>query len=127
MEISYLTHFFPKGLLEYFDIIDFKELSKKETQESCYEILLEEKNIILGDIDASLYESKGFTIVSLQDFPIRGKAVYLKFKRRRWRLKTDKNKIIRNEFSYVAVGSGFTHELSDFLKGIDQYKGRYSQ
>ena len=127
MDLTYLSHFFPKGLLEYFDIIDFKELLNEETIEDHYEIVLEEKNIILGDIDASLYESKGFTNVSLQDFPIRGKAVYLKFKRRRWRLKTDKNKIIRNEFSYVAVGSGFTHELSDFLKGIDQYKGRYSK
>ena len=117
MDISYLIHFFPKGLLDYFDIIDFKELIKEDTKECYYEVLLEEKNIILGDYEPSLYESKGFTSVSLQDFPIRGKAVYLKFKRRRWRLKTDKNIIIRNEFSYVAAGSGFTQELSDFLKG----------
>jgi len=125
MEPRYLSHIFPKGLLEHFQIIEFKELYNEKEESEFYEIVLEENNVILGDIDQSLYESKGFTEVVLQDFPIRGKAVFLRFKRRRWRLKTDKNSIIRNDFSFVAVGSGFTKELSDFLKESGRYTGRY--
>jgi hypothetical protein len=51
-----------------------------------------ENNKILGDFDPNLYESKGFNEVVLQDFPIRGKDVFLRFRRRRWRLKSDKAK-----------------------------------
>lgn len=101
------------------------ELCNVSEKTMLYEIQLEENNTILGDYDQSLYESKGFTEVVLQDFPIRGKAVFLRFKRRRWRLKSDKSKIIRNDFSFVAVGSGFTQELSDFLKDSGRYTGRY--
>lgn len=125
MELDYLSYIFPKGLLDHFKITGFLELCNLGDRTAFYEIHLEEKNMILGDIDQSLYESKGFTEVVLQDFPIRGKAVFLRFKRRRWRLKSDRGKIIRNDFSFVAVGSGFTQELSDFLKDSGRYKGRY--
>ena len=90
-----------------------------------FEIYLEEHNVILVDCDKSLYESKDFTEITLQDFPIRGKAVYLKIRRRRWRHKPDPKKIIRNDFSFVAEGAGFTRELSDFLKGTGRYQGGY--
>lgn len=125
MESEYLSHIFPKGLLEHFKVTAFIELENTVEKTMFYEIHLEENNKILGDYDQNLYESKGFTEVVLQDFPIRGKAVFLRFKRRRWRLKDDKTKIIRNDFSFVAVGSGFTQELSDFLKDSGRYKGRY--
>ena len=90
-----------------------------------FEIFLEEHNKIIFDCDESAYESKDFTEITLQDFPIRGKAVYLKIRRRRWRHKQDPKKIIRNDFSFVAEGAGFTRELSDFLKGTGRYKGGY--
>lgn len=90
-----------------------------------FEIYLEEHNEIIGDYDKMQYESKGFTEITIQDFPIRGKAVYLKIKRRRWRHKQRPGEIIRNDFSFVAEGSGFTKELSDFLKGTGRYKGGY--
>jgi hypothetical protein len=125
LELEYLPHIFPKGLLEHFKITGFLELGNVEDKTIFYEIQLEENNIILGDFDQNLYESKGFTEVVLQDFPIRGKAVFLRFKRRRWRLKSDKSKVVRNDFSFVAVGSGFTQELSDFLKDSGRYTGRY--
>lgn len=126
MDTQYLTHIFPKGLLEHFTIIEFKKLYNEQDKNHFYEIILEENNTILGDYTPGLYESKGFTEIVLQDFPIRGKAVFLRIKRRRWRLKSNKNKLIRNDFSFVAVGSGFTQELSDFLKDSGRYKGRYN-
>lgn len=125
MELDYLSYIFPKGLLEHFNITGFLELCNVSDKTVFYEIQLEENNKILGDFDQSLYESKGFTEVVLQDFPIRGKAVFLRFKRRRWRLKIDKAKVVRNDFSFVAVGSGFTQELSDFLKDSGRYTGGY--
>ena len=125
MDLSYLSHIFPKGLLEHFKITSFLELDNIADQTVFYEIQLEENNIILGDFQQSLYESKGFTEVVLQDFPIRGKAVFLRIRRRRWRLKTDNSQIIRNDFSFVAVGSGFTQELSAFLKDSGRYTGGY--
>jgi hypothetical protein len=125
LELDYLSHIFPKGLLDHFTIKAFLELGNAAKKTMFHEIQLEENNKILGDFDQNLYESKGFTEVILQDFPIRGKAVFLRFKRRRWREKCDKAKIVRNDFSFVAVGSGFTQELSDFLKDSGRYKGRY--
>jgi len=116
MKTDFLVNLFPSGLLEHFRIIDFKELGDIRYKTMFYEISLEENNIILGDYDSSLYETKDFTIVELQDFPIRGKAVFLKIKRRRWRLKSDKSKSIKNDFSHIAVDSGFSNELAAFLK-----------
>jgi hypothetical protein len=117
--------FLPVGLLEHFRITEVLELGELSTKKMIYEIHLEENNMILGNYDANQYESKGFTEVVLQDFPIRGKAVYLRIKRRRWRHKVKKNETIRNDFTFVAEGAGFTRELSDFLKGTGRYKGGY--
>ena len=125
LELEFLSHIFPKGLLEHFKITGFLELGNVAEKTIFYEIQLEENNTILGHYDQNLYESKGFTEVVLQDFPIRGKAVFLRFNRRRWRLKSDKAKVVRNDFSFVAVGSGFTQELSDFLKDSGRYSGGY--
>jgi hypothetical protein len=122
MELLFISHFLPKGLLEHFSIVDVFELCAIKEKQHYLEIVLEENNKILKELDANLYESKGFTEITIQDFPIRGKAVYLKIKRRRWRLKDNPKIIIRNDFSFVAEGSGFTQELSDFLKGTGRYK-----
>lgn len=121
LEKDLLSHFLPSSLLDYFSVTDLLTLCDVKTKTEYFEIYLEENNKILLDVDASLYESKGLSEITVQDFPIRGKAVYLKIRRRKWRLKTDSGKIIRNDFSFVAGGSGFTQELSDFLKGTGRY------
>lgn len=56
----------------------------------------------------------------IQDFPLRGRAVYLRIKKRRWRHKQT-GQIIKRNFSFMADGSKFTQELSDFLKDTGQY------
>ena len=123
MDTDIISYFLPQGLLDHFSIISVFELCFVKEKEHYFEISLEENNKILKAVDPSLYESKGLTEITLQDFPIRGKAVFLKIRRRRWRLKENPNIIIRNDFSFVAEGSGFTQELSDFLKGTGRYKG----
>lgn len=68
----------------------------------------------LDDYKDSLYESKSYTEVTFQNLSIRGKAVYLKIKRRRWRLKSDLGKIVRTNFQFVSEGAGFTQEILSF-------------
>ncbi len=112
-----LEHFFPEGLLDYFTITRFVELCELESKSIYYEVSLEENNVILSESDPQLYESKGFkNEFTLQYFPIRGKGVYLKIKRRVWRLKTDHSKLIQNDFSFIADNKGFTKDFSSFLK-----------
>ena len=125
MDKDIISNFLPEGLLAHFSITEVLILGEVSSKKMFFEIYLEEHNVILVDCDKSLYESKDFTEITLQDFPIRGKAVYLKIRRRRWRHKQDPKKIIRNDFSFVAEGAGFTRELSDFLKGTGRYKGGY--
>ncbi len=84
-----------------------------------------EKNILPVGYSLFEYESKGFMESKLiQDFPIRGKAVYLRVKKRRWRHKVT-GEVIKRDFSFVAEGSKFTLELSDFLKDRGGYAHRY--
>lgn len=123
MEHTIIDHFFSQDLLQHFTITQFLELGDVSSKQVYFEIYLEEKNEILVAVDSSQYESKGLTEITIQDFPIRGKAVYLKIKRRRWRHKKEPNKIIRNDLSFIAEDSGFTKELSDFLKDTGRYKG----
>jgi hypothetical protein len=126
LEKDIISHILPAGLLAHFSITEVLLLGDVKSKKMFFEICLEENNKILFDIDTTQYESKGFTEVILQDFPIRGKAVYLKIRRRRWRHKTDPRKVIRNDFSFVAEGAGFTRELSDFLKDTSGYERRYN-
>lgn len=88
---------------------------------------MEEQNKLPTGYSTSEYESKGFSSQSMiQDFPIRGKAVYLLIKRRRWRHKETK-KEITSDYSFIAEGSKITKELSDFLKGTGRYPRRYDK
>lgn len=88
-------------------------------------ITIEEKNIIPKGYASDEYESKGFMdSVKVQDFPIRGKAVYLLIKRRRWRNKENKNETISNDYSFIADGARITQELADFLKATGRYPRR---
>ena len=83
------------------------------------ELHLDEKNILPKGYCLSEYESKGFSPRSrVQDFPIRGQAVYLVIRCRRWRHKVT-GKEIRSNYSFVSKGSRLTKELSAFLKGTD--------
>ena len=122
MDISLFRYILPLELLESFHIIDVSEYYDISTQLTSLYISLEEQNIIPNGYDQSQYESKGFyPEKQIQDFPIRGKSVYLVIKRRRWRHKVHKNEIIQNDYSFIAEGSKLTKELSDFLKGTGRY------
>lgn len=118
----------PEGLLDHFDLVDFKELGDLETKKDCFHIYLDEKNKLSKEYDSIEYESKGFyERKKIQDFPIRGKAVYLCVRRRRWRNKKDKSIEVKSDYSFVAEGSKLTVEISDFLKGTGRDPRRYDK
>jgi len=128
MEISLLNYFLPEKLLEHFVITKVEELGFVSTKKMFLQIHLEEINTIPLGYDPSQYESKGFyPEKTIQDFPVRGKAVYLVIKRRRWRHKDRKDEIIYNDYSFIAKGLKLTSELSLFLKGTNRYKGGYDK
>jgi hypothetical protein len=65
-----------------------------------------------------------FSIIKIQDFSLRGKAVYLNIKRRRWRHKEAK-KEIKSDYSFIAEGAKLTKDLARFLKGTGRDPRRY--
>ena len=128
MDFSIFSSFLPEGLLTHFDIIDFKELGDLQTKKDCFYIYLDQKNILPREFKNTDFESKGFyerTII--QDFPIRGKALYLGIRRRRWRNKLDKSIEVKSDYTFIAEGSKLTVELSDFLKDTGRDPGRYDK
>lgn len=128
MDISLLSYVLPSGLLEHFDITSFKELGDIHLRKDCFYIYLDEKNQLPSGYNSSEYESKGFyERTFIQDFPIRGKALYLAIRRRRWRSKSDKSNELKSDYSFIAEGSKLTIELSDFLKGTGRDPRRYDK
>jgi hypothetical protein len=110
-----MEHFLPKELLNHFDIVSVKKKEGSNPLSGELEIHLDEKNQLHRE-DRSEYESKGFCPSSrIQDFPIRGNAVYLCIRRRKWRHKNT-GKQARNSFDLTTDGTRMTKELSDFLK-----------
>ncbi|WP_245797157.1 ISAon1 family transposase N-terminal region protein [Bacteroides luti] len=107
-----LSLFLPDGILEYFDIVS------EITQETCFILCLEEKNIVPDEISTLNLHSHGFhPEVEVQDFPIRGKAVYLRIKRRRWK-DIDTGKVYSRDWRIVAHGTRITAEFGSFLKEL---------
>lgn len=126
MENSILSLFLPSGILDYFEIDSFEEYIHSKTKNPCIKVHLSEKNLIPEGYKADEFESKGFVpAVVVQDFPIRGKEIYLSLKCRRWRKKGDKSFIIRRDFSFLADGIKMTTELVDFLKEAGRDPAQY--
>ncbi len=107
-----LSLFLPDGILEYFDIVS------EITQDTCFILCLEEKNIVPDEISTLNLHSHGFhPEIEVQDFPIRGKAVYLRIKRRRWK-DIDTGKVYSRDWRIVAHGTRITAEFGSFLKEL---------
>jgi hypothetical protein len=113
--------------MDYFVITGYQILCSVELKQEYWILDFEEKNDLPTGYSTIEYESKGFIGSKLiQDFPLRGKAVYLRIKKRRWRHK-ETGEIIKRDFSFIADGSKFTQELSDFLKDAGGYATRYHE
>ena len=103
---------FPEVLMEYFEISGWHDDSVK------IEVWLDEKNYMEhSDYKSGTVISHGFTDEKvIQDFPLRGKPVYLHVRRRRWY-----DKATGETFSYTyddltAEGTKLTPEFVAFFK-----------
>jgi hypothetical protein len=121
MEKELLQYLLPKDLIDNFELLSITEVSKTQEKGAHILVKLKEKNIYYppeGE-NSQDYEAKGVTSeITIQDFPLRGKAVYINIQRRSWRHKETK-KIVRNQYNFKADGVKLSKELSDFLKGRD--------
>lgn len=112
METNGYRLLLPEGTLDYFTLVDVKESSSEII------IYLEENNEVPAEYSGQATESKGFhDPVVVQDFPIRGKKVFLNIRRRRWILKEDNSYISRN-WRMVAQGTRLTQDFASFLKAL---------
>lgn len=110
--IDLLKAVLPIGVLDYFDVTG---LEHKGEQLS---IDLEEKNILPDGYRDQPFHSKGFTpAVSIEDFPIRGRKVLLRIKRRRWEHQQT-GEIITRDWKIVHQGTKMTADFAAFLKQI---------
>jgi hypothetical protein len=108
---------FPEGLKAYFELKDHKSDADN------LHLYLEEINSIPEEFKGQKLESKGFfDEVTLQDFPIRGRNVYLHIKRRRW-LNHTTGRVVFRDWELVAKGTRITKDFAAFLKEISRYAG----
>ncbi len=110
--IELLKVVLPVGVLEYFEVTG---LEQKGEQLS---IDLEEKNILPDAYRGQPFHSKGYTpLVVIEDFPIRGRKVLLRIKRRRWEHQQT-GEIITRDWKIVQQGTKMTADFAAFLKQI---------
>ena len=99
------------------DILAFFEVVKESTTSDQIDIYLDEKNIPPAEYSGQGVLSKGFTgTTRIQDFPLRGRSVYLHVRRREWQLPS--GEVVSNKFSLAADGTRYSREFASFLKGI---------
>jgi len=105
------------------DVKTFFELKSHKADEETLHFYLEELNTIPEEFASHKLESKGFyKEVTIQDYPIRGRNVFLHVKRRRW-LDHTTGKVVSRDWKLVANGTRISEEFAAFLKEISRYTG----
>lgn len=106
---SVLDLFLPESTLDWFDAV------KGEKTETEVRITLEEKNIPPIEDTNKKILSKGFTDITINDFPLRGRKTLLTFRRRRWQVEgTDK--LLMRDIKLTFPHTQLEKEFADFLK-----------
>jgi len=105
----------PEIIVTYFELQKYEELLDAEGEEELH-LYYDEKNEVPVKGRKEHVVSKGFYPISkVQDFPIRGKSVYLHIRRRKW-WSVERNKTITRDWELVAKGTRMTASFAHFLK-----------
>ena len=113
--IDLLKFVLPELLVTHFD------LAANTTKDKVLHLYFEEKIDIPEEFSSRMIISHGFhKEITIQDFPLRGKTVYLHIKRRRWLDKTSKA-VVQRDWDLVAQGTRMTVEFAAFLKVLNNY------
>ena len=106
----------PADISEFFLIMDVIQSKESIT------IYLEENDTHPIEYKDDKLVSKGFfESITVQDFPLRGKSVFLNIRRRRWTNETTGD-IVWRDWEVVAKGTRMTNEFAAFLKAISRYE-----
>jgi hypothetical protein len=102
----------PEVLVTYFKLVSHSSQAEE------LHFYFTEHNELPKEYKKGEATSKGFyKEITIQDFPIRGKQVYLHVKRRRWQDNSTGSMVTRN-WDLVAKGTRMTKEFAIFLKQI---------
>lgn len=113
--IELLKSFLPELLINHFNVIRY------HTEDDALHIHFEEKSERPPEFTSDSIIAHGFhKEITIQDFPIRGKSVFLHIKRRRWLNKQNRT-VVQRDWNLVSRGTRMTTEFADFLKEISQY------
>lgn len=112
---DFIRLFLPEFVLENFDAVSYS------VSADAINIYLDEKAI--APDNSRKFTSKGFTPATIvQDFPVRGKAVFLNIRRRKW-LDTESGKIITKVYELSHLGTDLSAEFVAFLKDKNRIFG----
>lgn len=110
-DISFVQCLLPEDVYKHFNLVDILTSPKQ------IDLFLDEK---LVSPSSKGYVSKGFTEPSvIQDFPLRGKSVFLHIRRRKWQ-HMESSKVVTSSYDLTHLGTQITTEFAAFLKGIDR-------
>jgi transposase len=102
----------PEVLVSYFELINH------QVKGDDLHFYFTEKNSIPEGFKEAKVLSKGFFAqATVQDFPIRGKNVYLHITRRRW-FDEATGKVVTRDWDLVAKGTRMTSDFTTFLKEV---------
>lgn len=115
LSLDLLKLLLPELLVTHFDIVSHS--IEKDT----VHLYFEEKRDAPKEEKRRTLIAHGFhKETTVQDFPLRGKKVFLHIKRRRWLDKTSKE-IVQRDWNLVAQGTRMTIEFAAFLKVLNKY------
>lgn len=99
-----LSFLLPEFILNYF-AFDKSTIKRLNDLEQDLHLYFTERNLHPENYEGDHLESKGFyNEITIRDFPLRGKYVYLHLKRRKW-LNKSSNEIVSRDWNEVAKGT----------------------
>jgi hypothetical protein len=121
---EFISLFFPPGTFKYFDM---EEINVKEGKEKYmgvygfddeYTVVFTEKEKLPED--PRMYQNKklrtkGYSEVTLEDFPIRGRKTKLLFRIRKWQIEGEEG-IIQRKLEISSEGVRYTGEFGFFFE-----------
>jgi len=109
IEQTILRLLLPEDIFEWFDVVNGKKDDK------IVSIVFKEKNIPPDSNPDKKIISKGFTDITITDFPIRGRKSLLTFRRRYWQIEGQKE-LLKRDIKLRFPGTQLEKEFADFLK-----------
>ena len=116
LSLDLLKLILPEILVSHFDI------TNHSIEQGTVHLYFEEKKDTPKEEEHRILIAHGFhKEITIQDFPLRGKNVFLHIKRRRWLDKTT-HKIAQRDWDLVSQGTRMTVEFAAFLKVLNHYQ-----